>query len=510
MARVKNSVRNIAFSLASQMITTVLSFALRTILIETVGIESVALKSLFHEIVSVLALSELGIGSAISYNMIKPLKDGDHVKVRQLMNFYKKAYRLIAISLFALGIVICLFVEYFIKGVAFDVWYLRLTFMLYVSQSAVSYLLSYKATLLHCDQKGYVATKTTTIVKTIGTVLILGLLWITKNFVVYIIAEISLTLSINVAVSRKVDKMYPFLKGNEKLPKKEQAVVFSNVKNIFFKSMAGKVVGSTDNMLISTLVSTLVVGYYANYTTIVMVFRTLMESISSGIDASMGNLFVSADAKKCDQVLTRMTYAFFVCAAIFTVGIYNCVQPFICMWIGEGYLLPDSTVFIICLVFLLYIMSKPTSSAMHYSGQFDIGRNISLVAALINLVVSIVLGIYIGLNGIFIGTICVYIFEISAKTYYLYTRFFKMSPKGYVLRTISYIASAIILTVIPHLLIGWLPVKGYFLKFVVNGVVSVALALLTILMFSFKTENFEYYKNLIGISTKKLLGAKHE
>lgn len=500
MARVKNSVRNISFSLGAQLITTILSFALRTILIESVGIESVALKSLFHEIVSVLALSELGIGSAISYNMIKPLSDGNHVKVRQLMNFYKKAYRIIAFSLFSLGIVICVFVEYFIKGVEFELWYLRLTFMLYVSQSAVSYLLSYKATLLHCDQKGYIATKITTIVKAVGTVAIIFVLWITKNFVAYILSEIVLTLSINIAVSVKVDKMYPYLKGSEKLPREEQRTVFNNVKNIFFKSMAGKIVGSTDNMLISTLVSTLVVGYYANYTTIIMVFQTLMDSIGSGIGASMGNLFVCANKEKCDQVLTRLTYAFFVCAAIFTVGIFNCIQPFICMWIGESFLLPKHTVFIICMVFLLYVMSKPISSAMHYSGMFDIGRNISIAAAVINLVVSIALGAVIGLNGIFIGTICVYVFEIAAKSYFFYSRFLKMSYLRYVRRMISYISGVIILVFMPNIMIDILPLDGYLVLFLVNGIISVVTAATVIIVLSVHTENFKYYRNLLGSS----------
>ncbi len=504
MARVENSIKNISFSLVSQLITTVLSFVLRTVLIETVGIESVALKSLFFEIVSVLALSELGIGSAIAFNMFKPLKDGDEVKVRELMNFYKKAYRIIAGAVFGIGVIICCFVQFFVKDVSFDTWYLRLTFMLFVSQSALSYLFSYKATLLNCDQKNYIVTRITTAVKAIGTILIIVLLYLTKNFIVYIIGEIVLTFSTNVAISIKTDHMYPFLKGNEKLPKSEQKKVFGNIKNIFFKSMAGKIVGSTDNMLISVIVSTITVGFYANYTTVIMVFRSIMDSCAQGIDASVGNMYVSEEPDKCNRVVNRLTYAFFVASAIFVVGIFVCIQPFISLWIGVEYLLSETTVFIICVVLLLYVMSKPISTAMHYTGMFDIGRNISIISAVINLAVSIVLGLIIGIDGIFIGTICVYVFEIIAKSYFLYRRHFKLNPYNYLLKMLLYVAGIIALMIMCRIGVALIPLSGYLTTFLIRGVVCVVATVAIIVGTTFYTDDFKYYIRLaVGFLKKK-------
>lgn len=506
MARVRNSIKNISFSVVSLLVTTILSFVLRTVLIETVGIESVALKSLFYEIVSVLALSELGIGSAIAFNMFKPLKDGDEAKVRALMNFYKKAYRIIALSVFLLGTAVCFFVPLFVTDIAFDNWYLRLTFMLYVTQSALSYLFTYKATLLNCDQKNYIVTRITTVIKAIGTLLIILLLWLTKSFVLYIVAEIILTVLTNVTISAKVDRVYPYLKGNEKLPKPEQKKVFSNIKNIFFKSMAGKIVGSTDNMLISVLASTLIVGYYANYTTVIMVFRSIMDACAQGIDASVGNLYVSEKPEKCNQVINRLTYAFFVASAIFAVGIFVCIQPFICLWIGPEFLLSESTVFIICINLLLYVMSKPVSAAMHYTGMFDIGRNISIIAAIINLVVSIVLGYFIGINGIFIGTICVYVFEITAKSYYLYTKYFKIDPRRYILRMLMYVAGVIALMLLCRMVVSLVPAGGYLSSFLIGGVISVGVTVVAIVLSTFYTDNFKYYIKLAGGFLKKKQG----
>ncbi len=503
MARVENSIKNISFSLVSQLITTILSFVLRTILIETIGIESVALKSLFFEIVSVLSLTELGIGSAIAFNMFKPLKDGDEVKVRELMNFYKKAYRIIAGAVFGIGVIICCFVQFFVNDVSFDTWYLRLTFMLFVSQSALSYLFSYKATLLNCDQKNYIVTRITTAVKVIGTILIIVLLYLTKSFIVYIICEIVLTFSTNVAISIKTDRMYPFLKGDEKLPKPEQKKVFENIKNIFFKSMAGKIVGSTDNMLISVLVSTLTVGYYANYNTIIMVFRSIMDSCSGGISASIGNLYVSETPEKCNSVLHRLTYAFFFAAAVFTVAVFVCVQPFICLWVGEEYLLSEMTVFIICIVMLLYILQMPISNAMHYTGMFDIGRNISIVAAIINLVVSIVLGYLMGIDGIFIGTICVYVFEIIAKSYFLYRRYFKLNPYNYLLKMLLYIGVITALMILCRIGVALLPTHGYLTSFLIRGVVCVIITAAMIVATTFYTANFKYYIKLASRFLKK-------
>lgn len=54
----------------------------------------VGVSGLFTDILSVLSFVELGIGSAITYALYKPLAENDEEKLGKLMHFYKWAYRI--------------------------------------------------------------------------------------------------------------------------------------------------------------------------------------------------------------------------------------------------------------------------------------------------------------------------------------------------------------------------------------------------------------------------------
>ena len=71
--RVKNSKRNILWGFIGRIITVLLPFVLRTVMIYTIGEEYLGLSSLFTSMLSMLSLAELGLGSAMVFYMYKPL-----------------------------------------------------------------------------------------------------------------------------------------------------------------------------------------------------------------------------------------------------------------------------------------------------------------------------------------------------------------------------------------------------------------------------------------------------
>ena len=63
---------------------TLLPFATRTIMIQTIGIEYLGVDSLFASVLNMLSLSELGFSSAIVYTMYKPVAEKEDEKVKVL------------------------------------------------------------------------------------------------------------------------------------------------------------------------------------------------------------------------------------------------------------------------------------------------------------------------------------------------------------------------------------------------------------------------------------------
>jgi len=504
MGRTEKSIRNFIFVVASQVVTVALSFITRTCLIHTLGNEAVSINGLFTEVITALSLAELGVSSAIVYNLYKPLSEGDHQKVSQLMNLFRKAYRIIALATLVIGASLTPWIQYFIRDLSYDINYIRVIYLMFVFQSAVSYLFSYKIALMEADQNAYIYTKISTIFRIVGTILILIILVVTKQYITFLGANILLVIATNAYASHVVDLKYPYLDTKAKLPKEERAQIFGNIRNIFVKQFAGRVVDSTDNILISTLVSTLLVGYYSNYLVVIGVFRKLADKMMGAAIASMGNLFVTERTESKVENLTRLTFIFFVFASIASVGVFACVQPFIELWLGKGYLLDYSVVAILCLLLVIEITYQPLSSAMHLSGFFTIGRNISFVSAIVNLAVSIVLGMKIGMIGIFIGTMCTYTIEIITKIHYLFKLYFKESSFRYVIFWIRMLSVYIVETMIVYIINLRLHFSA-LPAFLFNGFVSVLLTFTIITLVFGRSDAYFYLKHLIMRYLKKVL-----
>ena len=220
--------------------------------------------------------------------------------------------------------------------------------------------------------------------------------------------------------------------------------------------------------------------------------------------ASMGNLYVTERTENKIETLNRLTFIFYVFASIASVGTFACVQPFIKLWLGDNYLLDYSVVAILCLLLVTEITYQPLSTAMHLSGYFEIGRNISFVSAVMNLAVSIVLGMKIGLIGIFIGTMCTYTIEIITKIHYLFKLYFKENSIQYVsfwirMFFVYFVEIIIIYFINLHLHFSALP------AFIINGFAAVLLTFAIITIVFGRSDAYIYLKQLILRYVKKVL-----
>ena len=86
LSRTENASRNIFWGVLNKVVTLVVPFITRTVMIYTMGMQYVGLGSLFSSILQVLSFAELGIGSALVFSMYKPKAEGDNSKVSALLN----------------------------------------------------------------------------------------------------------------------------------------------------------------------------------------------------------------------------------------------------------------------------------------------------------------------------------------------------------------------------------------------------------------------------------------
>ena len=104
--RTKNATRNIIWGVIEKVISILLPFVTRTILIKVLGAEYLGLNSLFTSVLQVLSISELGISTAIVFSMYRPIAQDDNEALCALLKLYKKVYSIIGVIILVIGLLI--------------------------------------------------------------------------------------------------------------------------------------------------------------------------------------------------------------------------------------------------------------------------------------------------------------------------------------------------------------------------------------------------------------------
>ena len=392
--------------MGSTALETILRFVNRTVFISFLAIEYLGINSLFTEILSVLSLAELGVGSAIVYALYKPLAENDKERITSLMRFYRKCYIAIGIGVTVLGLAIMPLLQFIVKvpkGVDVNIYVVYVIFLL---STSISYFYSYKTSLMTADQKGYVLQifRSVNIVVTVG--LQIAVLALFKNYYLYIIVQLVMTLLFNIVSSSYATYKYPLLKEKKakRLDKQTLNSLAVNIRSLVIIKFSSILVNSTDNMIISAFKGLKSVGLLANYNMFVAVLNTFLAKVFDSITASVGSLNAEGDSKKSLDVFYMLSMLNFWLYGFVGVGLYVLSNDIIVAWIGKDYLLSENIVLILAINLFIFGMQNAVWNYKHTFGLFKYGRYLLVLTAVINLGLSLLLGKYMGVAGILIAT----------------------------------------------------------------------------------------------------------
>ena len=505
MERTKKTFVNVIFGVLDKLIATIVTFIGRTIFIYTLGVEYLGASSLFTSILTMLSLAELGFSAAITYNLYKPLARGNIKKTAAYMNFFRKVYVVVGITILLIGIMLMPFLKEIISD---DIPNIKesiyLIYFLYLVNTAISYFLVYKATLLEANQNKYIVSVSHAIVSVIKTIANSIVLIITKNFILYLIIEIIATVLYNIIISFVANKKYKEVLNDKEssLTKREKNLIYNNVKAMFLYKVSGVILDGTDSIIISRYLGTVTVGIYSNYYTIINQVYSFILQIFQASTASIGNLVVEKGKEDQERVFSNMIFLSFVIYFICSALLFNCLNPFITLWLGKNYLINIVVVAVLVLNFYITGMLSPITSFRTANGLFMQGRYRPLIMAIINIVVSIVLVNIIGLVGVFIGTIVARTFtQLWYDPYLIYKKAFGKSPKIYFLKYILYIAITIIGCAIIYGTSKWMNIQNTIILLLFNIILSIVVVTLMIILIFRNTSEYLYVKDLI----KKIL-----
>lgn len=298
-SRTLNTLKNSSMSFVSYIVISIISFVTRTIFIYKLGAENLGLTGLFTSILSILSLAELGVGTAIVYFLYLPLAQKDNETVKALMNYYRRFYHRVAFFIFFIGIILAPFLQFLILE-NINIWYLRAIFLMYIFDTAMSYLCSYKRSILLADQKNYIDTYYTLIFSLLKNIFQIVLLLTGCGFVVYLLIQLISNIAANLYISARVDKLYPYLQTdkNLKVDPYMQKDIHKKVMGLLSSKIGTVIVSGTDNILIAGFAGIQLVGIYSNFSMIVNTISGILGQITKPITASVGNLNTEEETEK--------------------------------------------------------------------------------------------------------------------------------------------------------------------------------------------------------------------
>jgi len=233
-SRTKNSMFNVGTGFFNTIAKTIITFITRTVFIKILGEIYLGLNGLLTNILSMLSIAELGIGTAISFSLYKPLADKNHNKINKLMTFYRKAYSAIGVVILICGIILIPFLKFILAENA-NVEDIYLIYFIYLINTVSTYFISYKEVLIIADQKNYKLTKINFLFDIILNFLQIIALIVLKNFIIYLIVQMIIEIIRRIFINKFISKEYKDISFStkEKIDDEDKKVLMNNVKAMF-------------------------------------------------------------------------------------------------------------------------------------------------------------------------------------------------------------------------------------------------------------------------------------
>ena len=457
MGRVKSATRNIAFGYVGQIATALMSFILRTVFIMHLNEDLLGINSTYGNILSLLNMAELGIGTALNFSLYGPVARGEKEKIKSYMQLYRKAYFIIACVVAAVGLLLTPFLQYFKLRSPENTTVRELTiyYLIFLFNTVSSYFVAYKYSLINAEQKNYIQTNIITITKVIVVFLQIIVVIVTKNFLLYLLTDAVVQLIQKVFVSKFLDKMYPFLKEKnvEKLSKEESDEVWKKTKALVFHKVGDVARLQTDALIISTFVEVAMAGVVDNYNMVISTVSNFVNIIFNSVISSFGNLIATESREK--QFSMFKVYRFFASwiYGFSCVGFMVLLTPLIRIWLGDHWILTSAAVYCILIDYYFKGDRIVLSNYKTAAGVFEPDKYLALIQGAVNLVISIVLvQTPLGITGIYIGTIVSGLIANFTKPVIIYRECFDMKAGSYFVDTAKYLASLVFVLVVSQLI----------------------------------------------------------
>lgn len=491
-------IKNVAFGCIYKIISIVIKFILRAVLIKGLGAELVGLNTVLTDWMSMLNLATLGIEVAIQFSLYEPIAKKDNQQKDRIIRSAQIVYRKIGLFILCAGLLLMPCLPYLIKDAIYKNVYVYGAYLISLIGVSASYLWCYKRIIIQAYEEVYIVN----IIDIVCEIFFISLeiFAIIKFKSLYCFLALgSIKLICQHAIGSLVcDRRYGIYKTTERYKDKESEIV-SDLKDVAPLKLANYIYGYTDNVLISKYVGLAAVTIYSNYMIIINALVGISTMIVNATKSSFGiQLNLSEDKSKTNQKLEQYIFLQYVLALVSALSFYGVIDSFICMWVGDTFLIKRDVLVLMAIEIFIRLIYQPLQMMFEATGSFKKDKWITIGSAILNIVISLILVNTIGLVGPVIGTLVTDFVIWFYRMKFVQWDYFQLSPAKCLRKWGMYILSFGVAFFIVRYFRKYIENMLSGLGFLIVGEIGIiSVALLIVFLFFFRTDEFRYCRTKI-------------
>ena len=425
---------NIKVGMFFYILSLFLAFFSRKVFLNCLGAEFIGLTGMLMNIMSFLSVAELGIGTSIVYFLYKPLQEDNHERINEIMSMLAFLYRCIGLIIGSCGILISLFFPWWFGHLGTGLPLVYFAFYSFLTTTVSAYVFNFKQLLVSANQKQYLVNayfQTIAIVQSLTQIL---LAYYYRNLWLWVVVGLVFTIIGIIVFNIRIRQLYPWLRinlkeGRENL--KRYPEILKKTRQIFVQRIKDFILYKSDELLVGMFVSVVQVAFYGNYTIITSKLNFLVNVLSDGMNAGVGNLVAEGDEKNIMKVFWELTAVRFLISGAIVFSLLLFLQPFVTYWFGRQYRLSDLIVFLLVFNIFIYLSRGVVENYISAHGLYsDVW--VAWTELALNICITLCLAPFYGIVGILLGKILsVFFIAVFWKPYFLFSRGLKQSVTVY-------------------------------------------------------------------------------
>ena len=411
-----------------------------------------------NQIISYVFLAQAGFSDAVIYSLYKPFANKNKDDINAIYGGARKIFKRIGYIILGIIVLVTLGLFFFYN---FEEGFKSSALICFFIIST-SYLISYFGrgqtymAVLSAAQEKYIYSLVFNGVKLLCDILIVLAVILFRSLEGVAIVILLMKILEEIINRIVVKKKYPDL---HEIARKDTSMV-KMTKDLAWTQVGYLILNNIDALLLMGVSGPVMVSIYTSYNFILRFLNEVASRVELSSVYSFGNVFAKKEEKRIYPLFKEYIMLFILIAFSMSITFLIGIRGFVSVWVSkENYLLSYLTIVLFTSTLFLNILYYPLVALINADGLFKDNKKHIFLCAITNLVLSIILVNFLGIDGVLLGTTVAFLLNILLKTNLISKKILKDVKQ---INILKYFIISIILFITLSIVV--LPLESYFLS----------------------------------------------